>query len=343
MAASAEKNGVWGCGEVPTAIAVTSADLVLPPPDLQTPPAAVLGPGGKDHPLERTLAELQALLDQHGYVVVLYPASLADRTVHRLHTARALLESDRIALLRLDLPPLGLAMLALQLRQLALCDFSPGVLASAARLLSHYIYAGALLGSVAKLDRVPVSLTSHAKSWVPGSQFAVLATPEPQLVKVSSGAGGHAPDLFQGPGFGTQLLIARGQLNSDWVTAHLAPAWKVQGVAEAPLPAESGRWWATGRLVEFAAAIPDITMLYQLVSSVRREDCHWCGLDLIGDRCGFCAAPLLPREQRTRTHKEAGRELAAAAEAGAGAGAWAAGAARVLAPGPDRSRRAIGP
>ncbi|MDI3419545.1 hypothetical protein [Streptomyces luteolus] len=315
---------------MPTAIAVTSADLVLPPPDRQTPPAAVLQPPGREHTVEHTLAELQTLLDLHGYVIVLYPASLPDRTVHRLYSARALLESDRIALLRLDLPPLGLATLALQLRQLALCDFSPGVLASAARLLSHYIYAGALLGSVAKLDRVPVSLTSHAKSWVPGSQFAVLATPAPQLVKVSGGnAAAQGPSLLQGPGFGTQLLIARGQLNSDWVTARLAPAWKVQGVAEAPLPAESGRWWATGKLVEFAAAIPDITLLYQLVSSVKREDCHWCGLDLIGDRCGFCTAPLLPREQRGRTHSAAeGRELAA-------------GDTRVLAPG--RTRRAIGP
>ncbi|MDI3408076.1 hypothetical protein [Streptomyces cavernicola] len=316
---------------MPTAIAVTSADLVLPPPDGQTPNAAVLRPAGKEHTLEHTLAELQTLLDQHGYVVVLYPASLPDRTVHRLHTARALLESDRIALLRLDLPPLGLATLALQLRQLALCDFSPGVLASAARLLSHYIYAGALLGSVAKLDRVPVGLGSHAKSWVPGSQFAVLATPAPQLVKVSGGnAAVQGPALLQGPGFGTQLLIARSQLSSDWVTAQLAPAWRVQGVAEAPLPAESARWWATGKLVEFAAAIPDITMLYQLVSSVQREDCHWCGLELIGGRCGFCAAPLLPRDQRTRTHAVGRRELAE-------------GGTRVLTPGPAQARRAIGP
>ncbi|MFM9372101.1 hypothetical protein [Streptomyces sp. Da 82-17] len=313
---------------MPTAIAVTSADLVLPPPDRQTPNAAVLQQASREHTLERTLAELQVLLDQHGYVVVLCPASLPDRTLHRLHTARSLLESDRIALLRVDLPPLGLAVLALQLRQLALCDFSPGVLASAARLLSHYIYAGAVLGSVAKLDRVPVSLTSHAKSWVPGSQFAVLATPTPQLVKLGSNAAQEQP-LLEGPGFGTQLLIARGRLNDDWVTARLAPAWRVQGVAEAPLPAESERWWATGKLVEFAAAIPDITMLYQLVSSVKREDCHWCGLDLIGDRCGFCAAPLLPREQRART-QPAGRELAD-------------GGAKVLAPGPAQSRRAIGP
>ena len=59
-----------------------------------------------------------------------------------------------------------------------------------------------------------------------------------------------------------------------------------------PLPEESVRWWGTGKLVEFAAGLSDVSVLYQLVSSVRRETCHWCGLELIGDRCGFCAAPL---------------------------------------------------
>lgn len=61
---------------------------------------------------------------------------------------------------------------------------------------------------------------------------------------------------------------------------------------EAPLPAESPRWWGTGRLVEFAAYLPDIAVLHHLVSSVRRETCHWCRMELIGDRCGFCSAPL---------------------------------------------------
>ncbi|WP_233521570.1 hypothetical protein [Streptomyces triticagri] len=284
---------------MPTAIAVTSPDLVLPATDQQTPPAAILqaGKGSEEQSLEQSLAEMHILLEQHGYVVALCPASLPATAVHRLHTVRSVLESDRIALLHLDLPPLGIAMLALQLRQLSICDFSPGVLASAARLLSHYIYAGAVLGSVAKLDRVPVSLKAHAKSWVPGSQFAVLANPQPQLVKLGGGAAQGA--MLQGPEFGTQLLVAKGQLQTEWVTKNLAPAWQVQGVGEAHLPAESSRWWATPKLTEFAAAIPDISILYQLVSSVRREECHWCGLELIGDRCGFCSSPLLPPENQT--------------------------------------------
>jgi hypothetical protein len=275
---------------VPTAIAVTGLDLVLPAPDRHTPPAAVLrAPAAAG--LEASLAEMAGLLERHGYVVALVPPSLPVAFARRLHTVRAILESDRIALLDIDLPPLGTALLARQLRQLSITDFSPGVLASAARLLAHYVYAGALLGTVARLDRVPVSLKTHARSWVPGSQFAVLANPAPHLARLGSARspGGGLPP---GPDFASQLTFARGQLTSEWVATDLAPAWQVQGVLESPLPADSARWWGTGRLVEFAAGIPDIAVLYQLVASVRRAQCHWCGLELIGDRCGFCAAPL---------------------------------------------------
>lgn len=288
--------GVNGGIRVPTAIAVTSADLVLPAPDRHTPGAAVLRPPGQLD-LEGALAETTALLEAHGHLVVVVPSWLPAATVRRLHTVRAILETDRMALVEADLPPLGTALLVRQLRQLSVCEFSPGVLASAARLLSHYIYAGALLGSVAKLDRVPVGLKAHARSWSPGAQFAVLAHPTPHLARLapsaSSGAhAGGAAVLPPGPGFVTHLTFARGQLASDWVAAELAPAWQVAGVMENPLPADSAAWWATPKLVEFAAAIPDPSVLYQLVASVRREECRWCGMELIGDRCGFCSAPL---------------------------------------------------
>lgn len=278
---------------VPTAIAVTSADLVLPAPDRHTPGAAVLRPPGEAD-LEGALAETTALLERHGHLVAVVPPWLPPATVRRLHTVRAILETDRIALLDIDLPPLGTAVLVRQLRQLTVCDFSPGVIASAARLLSHYIYAGALLGTVAKLDRVPVGLKAHARSWSPSAQFAVLAHPTPHLAKLApSGQAAAAQGVLPpGPGFATHLTFARGALSSDWVTAELAPAWQVQGVMENPLPADSAGWWATPKLVEFAAAIPDVSVLYQLVASVRREECRWCGFELIGDRCGFCAAPL---------------------------------------------------
>jgi hypothetical protein len=276
---------------VPTAIAVTSADMALPAQDERTLPAVVLQDLDRQ-PLEQALAAVQGLLDQYGHLIVVCSQVVPAAVERRLHTIRSLLESDRIALFRPGLPPLGLAVLVRQLRQLASCDLSPGVLASAGRLLTHYIHAGALLGSVARLDRVPVGLTSHAKSWVPGSQFGVLAHPQPQLVRIGPQA------ALPGPEFGTWMLVARGQLQSEWVTGTLAPSWNVQGLAQVPLPAESQTWWGTGRLIEFAAFLPDLSVLYQLVTSVRQSTCHWCGIDVIGDRCVFCSAtpPLLENQ-----------------------------------------------
>ncbi|MFF9684983.1 hypothetical protein [Streptomyces sp. NPDC014623] len=271
---------------------MTSADLVLPPTDQQTPTAALLQ-APEAQTLDLAIGDMHLLLEQHGHVVAVYPTGISLAHERRLHSIRSVLESDRIALLKVDLPPLGVAVLVRQMRQLSICDFSPGVVASAVRLLAHYIHAGALLNSVTRFDRVPVSLKTHAKSWLPGSQFAVLAGPDPQLTRI-----GPAVEPPGGPDFPTHLLYARGQMTSEWVQQTLAPAWKVQAVEECALPSGSARWWGTGKLVEFASFLPDISVVYQLVSSVRRENCHWCGMELIGDRCGFCSSPLALSENR---------------------------------------------
>lgn len=278
-----------------TAIAVTSGNMALPGQDERTVPATVLNDLDRQ-PLEQALDAMRTLLDQHGHVIVVCSQAVPQAVEARLRTVRSLLESDRIALFRPDLPPLGIAVLARQLRQLASCDLSPGVLASAGRLLTHYVHAGALLNSVTRLDRVPVGLKSHAKSWVPGSQFGVIAHPAPQLVRIGPEA------ALTGPDFGTWMLVAKGQLQSDWVQTTLAPSWRVLGLHEAPLPAESAAWWGTSKLVEFCTYLPDLSVLYQLVTSVRQGVCHWCGIDVIGDRCVFCSATAPPvHESHTPT------------------------------------------
>ncbi|MBV2356501.1 hypothetical protein KUM39_19315 [Streptomyces sp. J2-1] len=261
---------------------MTSADMALPAQDERTMPAVVLRDLDQ-RPLEQTLIELHDLTELHGHLVVVCSEATPEPVLRRLYTLRSLLESDRIAVFRPGLPPLAVAVLARQLRQLASCDLSPGVLASAGRLLTHYLHAGAVLGSVARLDRVPVGLKAHAKSWMPGTQFAVLAHPEPQLVKIAPGA------TLKGPEFGTWMLVAKGQHPGDFATG-LADTWNCHGLRETDLPAESARWWATPRTAEFCAHLADLSVLYQLVSSVRQSRCHWCGIDVIGDRCVFCSA-----------------------------------------------------
>ncbi|RKN46977.1 hypothetical protein [Streptomyces hoynatensis] len=290
---------------MPIAIAVTSADLVLPPTDQHTPGAHVLTPPERqDFP--SALAEVTRLLELHGYFIVLYPTTTPRAYVQRLHAVRAVLESDRIALLPSALPPLGTAVLVRQLRQLSACDFSPGVLGASARLLAHYIYAGALLASGSRLDRVPVTLPATNGGRQPGGQCAVLAGPTPQLVRAEGDV------TLAGPQFSTALTYAPGSLGSEWVSRRLARQWQVQALHPVPLPAESAEWWATAKLVEFAAAIPDVSLLYQMVSSMRQEACRWCGLTLIGDRCAFCSSPVAPPERGPRAIGHARRRALAA-------------------------------
>jgi hypothetical protein len=239
-------------------------------------------------PLEQHLSRTVGTLEAYGHVVVLAPPDPRDPVRRRLHTMRSVLDAGKLAIVPVDLPPLATGLLAEQLRQLAATDLGPGVLAGAARLLTHYLHCGAVLGSLARLDRVRVGLGTHLKSLVPGRQYVVVAHPATSLAVAG-------PDAPPGPGFLTQLAVAAAPgADPGWVTGTLAPAWRAQHVRSVPLPEESARWWGTGKLVEFAAYIADVGMLYQLVASVRRDRCGWCGLDVIGDQCPYCAARPTP-------------------------------------------------
>ena len=80
---------------VPTAIAVTSADLVLPPTDQQTPTAALLQ-APENQALDQAIGDMHLLLEQHGYVIALYPSAIRPAHERRLHAIRSVLESDQI-------------------------------------------------------------------------------------------------------------------------------------------------------------------------------------------------------------------------------------------------------
>ncbi|CAM5396713.1 putative protein OS=Streptomyces glaucescens OX=1907 GN=SGLAU_21530 PE=4 SV=1 [Streptomyces glaucescens] len=115
-----------------------------------------------------------------------------------------------------------------------------------------------------RLDHIPVDLKAHAKSWLPGSQFAVVAHPQPQLVRL-------APEPpSQGPEFATWMLAAKGQLQGPEL-GHRHPRPVLEGQGATALPAESAAWWGTGKLIEFCSYLPDLSVLYQLVGSVRRR------------------------------------------------------------------------
>jgi hypothetical protein len=248
-------------------------------------------PADGDRPLklDEQLAQVLIALDRYSHVVVLVPAGLPAAAKRRLHTLRAILETDRVALAETALPPLATALLGEQLRTLTATDLGPGVIAGASRLLPYYLHTGAVLTSVARLDRVRVEMKHHLRSWVRGRQFVVVANPEPRLDQIS-------PDTrLPGPNFVTHLAFAAHGMPHDWVTGDLVRQWRPQHVHETTIPAASAQWWGSPRLVEFVAHIPDPGVLYRLVTSVRRETCAWCGLEAIGDQCLFCSARVESR------------------------------------------------
>ncbi len=280
-----------------TAIGVTARDLLVPVMDRTPAATVVLGPPGEQS-LDEAVSAVSAVLDAVGHLVVVVPAALPGEHRTRLRTVRSLLESARTALVEVDLPPLALALLVRQLRQIAPYDLGPGVIASAARLLAHYLHAGAVLGSVARLDRIEVGFGAHLKSLVPGTRFAVLATPRPVLEPLAGRT------RLPGPQYATELAHTGGGPDEQWVTGRLGVDWKCRAVRQLALPRDSARWWGTGRLVEFAAYIADVGMLYRLVTSAHRAPCEWCGLERIGDRCGFCATGGPP--QAAPAHRRTG-------------------------------------
>ncbi len=111
---------------MPTVIGVTSEDMLLPVLDQHTPAAIVLASPGAQT-LEQALLAAWSALEAIGHLVVVVPASVPPEHRMRLHAVRSLLESDRMALVEVDLPPLAVALLVQQLRQIARYDLGPGV------------------------------------------------------------------------------------------------------------------------------------------------------------------------------------------------------------------------
>ncbi|CAM5282006.1 putative protein OS=Streptomyces fumanus OX=67302 GN=GCM10018772_41660 PE=4 SV=1 [Streptomyces fumanus] len=131
---------------------------------------------------------------------------------------------------------------------------------------------------------------------MPGSRFAVLAHPEPRLVRLG-------PDTtLPGPEFGTWMLVAKGQMPADWVTATLAPAER-PGLRSTRRP-PTRRWWALQ-----AHRVPRLPA--RPVGALPVGDLRTpgplplvLGIDATGHRCVFCSATPPDSGERPRHARE---------------------------------------
>jgi hypothetical protein len=96
-------------------------------------------------------------LREHKAVLALYPAWRSVAASRFVQLARGMLDSDRIAGVPLDLPPIAFSLVADQIAYLSQ-HVSPGLLASLAHRLPLDVFAGAWVNSVAKLEHVQTGL-----------------------------------------------------------------------------------------------------------------------------------------------------------------------------------------
>ena len=259
----------------------------------------ILGPNPPAVPASRFIAlAADRLANQHA-IIALYPSwhdGAADRFIR---LARGVLNTDRIAGIGLDLPPLALSLVADQLTYLA--PYVPaGVLASLATRLPGEIIAGAWLNSVSGLENIKTGFGDHVRSYLPGS-FMVSAAPAQSIHRIS---GGHpVGPIEHRPQNPIQVLAISADGDNDWFQQKLMGEIRpgvVKFVNPQPL---SPTFWGAKKYLEYVAFSGHPEALSRLVNSTRTRTCAWCGEPISVRTCPFCratrellAAPSAPQE-----------------------------------------------
>lgn len=233
-------------------------------------------------------------LQEHKALIALYPA-WRPASAHRLiQLARAMLDTDRIAGVPLNLPPLAFSLVADQLAYLSR-HVSPGLLASLAHRLPFEILAGAWVNSVAKLEHIEIDLGKHMRSYLPGTEFMVAATPHPAVHRIT--AGHPVTPLTYRPADPLLMLAAHEDGGADWLKSKLAPAVgaaSLNFVGAQPLSAE---FWGTKKYAEFVAFSGHPQALQNTIRATPCRPCRWCGEPTALPTCPFCLMVQPPPQQ----------------------------------------------
>ncbi|POM25065.1 hypothetical protein BTM25_37070 [Actinomadura rubteroloni] len=260
-------------GNVPSS-GILQADTAVrfdPPPDADAPAAFI--------------DLMAAALARTDAVVVVHAAWRADEAARLLRLARGALDTDRVAGIGLNLPPLALSVVADQLAFVS-PYVRPGQLASMADGLARAVYAGAWVNSVTHLAHVRTGFGKHVASYLPRGGFSVAAWPHENVHRITSGR--PVQDITDRPLDPVLLLVASGDGDTEWVHRHLQPALgavQTTPVAAQPLAAE---FWGTRRCVEFVALSGHPQALQGILTATVCHPCGWCGEPTALRECPFC-------------------------------------------------------
>ncbi|NEA25430.1 hypothetical protein [Actinomadura bangladeshensis] len=232
-------------------------------------------------------------LRTHGAVVVLYPSWKADPAVRLLRLLRGVVQTDRVACVPLDLPPVALSLVADQLAHVA-ASAAPGVVAGLAPYLAADVCAGARLTSVARLDHVKTGLGAHVSSYLPGGAFSVLASPVADIHRITSAR--PVQEFARRPGPPVLMLVAQQGGDLAWIQQSLAPALGAVSVTPIAVQPLSAEFWGVRKYTEFVAFSGHPHALSWVLSAVPYRPCRWCGESTAAEICPFCGAVQPPAD-----------------------------------------------
>ncbi|MQY03862.1 hypothetical protein [Actinomadura macrotermitis] len=237
---------------------------------------------------EASLAFLDLMahaLRERGAAVVLYPAWQAGTAIKLVRLARAILSTDRIAGIALDLPPLALSVVADQLTFMA-PHVRPGMLAGLAHTLTRRLYSGTWVNSVAKLEHIKTGLGSHMMSYVPGGGFMVTGGEDPVVHRVTSAS--PLPEIGRRPLDPVLLLAAHRNGDVEWLKGKLQPELRAVQLTFVSAPPLSGRYWGAKKFAEFVAFSGHQYDLHHALQETLCVQCPWCDEPTALPVCAFC-------------------------------------------------------
>jgi hypothetical protein len=236
---------------------------------------------------------LRSGIDAGGAVIAIVPEWFPPEGLQRLEMARALLDTDRVAIHTTALPPLAATALASLASSLASRLPSAGLLASMLSPLQERLHAVTWLGSVTGLRHPAPSLGQHVSSLTPGRVFGVSSFPEPSVHRIQAGqASVPLPELDRP----SRLVIASHGGDEEWLTGPVNAALGSLPVLQLePTPA-GPTYWGTAKLVEgvICPADPD-ALAREIMQASDGWSCRWCGELIASSPCPMCGNRARPR------------------------------------------------
>lgn len=218
-------------------------------------------------------------------ILVVYPQWQAKPAKRLIRVTRGMLDTDQVASIGLDLPPLACSVVA-DLLSFAAPHLQIGYLAGLARRLQDELLAGARLATVAKLEHIGTKLTQHMASYSPGSGFLAWAAPEGRIDRVSKRRPLASGDFR--PADPLHLLVAPHGSDFPEFEKELSASLRPQLVKKVDAQPLGATFWGTRKHVEFVAFSGHPQALSNIVRSTRYWMCRWCRQPASLEVCAIC-------------------------------------------------------